>query len=820
MQQRITLFRVFIASPSDLADERGALKDIVSNINGIFARETDLRIELLGWEDTMPGGGRPQELINIDVDKADLFVGCLWRRWGTPAGPDGRTGFEEEFERALDRRTKTAEPSIWLFFKEIPEEERKDPGTQLKKVLAFREREEKAKRLLFQQFTDVEDWRYRITPLLHRRLLQLMRRSLEQKEAEAPQSQQASVSTPAALSPGAQPIKSVSVASIASLLRAAGDELSAKSLAEFQHSGWFDDAHCMRLLLFAASLYSQKMEPIEFGTHESNSAYLHRQKLKLTPQERLFLIKTTLSDYSVTKPGWYWATRWKTKMSVWLPWLVRFDRDEDTRVCALHFATEIGFPLDSVSSGRAVYLALTDSNLAVRLGALAFLAKHGTTAALSELRQFSSAAANAELKDEATNTESAIRVRLNPEKEIKHILSDPFPFSQKVLSAIRENIVRLTSGTLQECLNHSSPVLRASAAGELIERASLKLPSALQLVTDDSRAVREKGFYALIDHGASPPPTEIRSQLSGYRLHPFSFSEETINPDEVIRHYFGKQSAEKLWNYVEIVDENSPIALRVLGERFPSQRKTLRDALADDFAQPVSAAKIRRDQGSLLGSYVPLLGEDPIEAVRSRLRIAALATLADRPEPDDKEVFQKFLSSELSAVDQTIACLRGLSGIGSKEDIAGIKPFLSSASVSVKAATARTHLLLAPDRQAAIQDLAVLRSEHIIWVIVALELKRRDIATWKQLRVLLTDTKDEIRRLICYYAVSVLERRELTAVLGEYPKTGRYYYNVVTLLDRALYAPLSARTYFRQQEIQHFAKLTVEATHGWPGLKL
>jgi hypothetical protein len=153
MEQEITVFRMFIASPNDLADERKALRDIVNQINEIFSRETNWRIELLGWEDTMPGGGRPQDLINIDVDKADLFIGCLWRRWGTPAGKHGRTGFEEEFERAWDRREKTSAPDIWLFFKEVSEEEQKDPGDQLKKVLAFRKSEESAKRLLFQQFT-------------------------------------------------------------------------------------------------------------------------------------------------------------------------------------------------------------------------------------------------------------------------------------------------------------------------------------------------------------------------------------------------------------------------------------------------------------------------------------------------------------------------------------------------------------------------------------------------------------------------------------------------------------------------------------------
>jgi hypothetical protein len=819
MQQQITLFRVFIASPSDLADERAALREIVNTINRIFSKETDWRIELLGWEDTMPGGGRPQELINVDVDKADLFIGCLWRRWGTPAGADGKTGFEEEFERALDRWTKTTEPEIWLFFKEVSEEDRKDPGEQLKKVIAFRDREEKARRLLFQQFTDVEDWRQRIAPLLNRQLLRLVRRSLEQKEAQAPQSQHKISATPTALTSGTQPAKTPGVASIVSLLRTVADGLATKSLSEFRDSEGFDDSRCVRLLLFATAIYAQKIASVEFGTHETNSAYWHRAKLKPTGQELLLLIKTVLTDYSVTKPGWYWASRWRAKMSFWLPWLIRFDPDDGTRARAVHFATETAFQLHGAAAGKAIYTALSDASKGVRFAALKYLAKHGPGSALPELRKLSSGT-DSDVDQESRNTEHAIRIRLNTDKEVNQILANAIPLSQTVLSAVFDNIERLASSSLERCLNHSSPKLRSAAARELVKRSSLTLPAALQLVTDDSRVVKEQGFYGLINHGAAPTPAEIRYQLSGYRPYVFALSEEFINADEVIRHYFSKQSAEKLWGEISLVDENSAIALRVLGDRFPSQRTAIRDALIDDFEQYVTAAKSRRGERSVLRTYTSLLGEDPIESVRRQLRTAALQALADRPEPADKDLFQRFLSSEISATGQTIACLRGLSFVGANGDTAFLKPFLASSSGSVQAAAARTLLLLAADRSAAIRQLIRAKSQHIIWILVALELKRRDREVWKQLRPLLSDPEDDVRRLISYYAASVLERREISRVLNEYLKGGWYYYNVVTLLDRALYTPPNVRTYYRGQEIEHFARLSSDATHGWPGLSL
>ena len=81
------IYRVFIASPSDLAEERRAAQRAVSRINQILVgSKLDWRVELLAWEDTLPGFARPQELINEDVDVCNLFVGLLWKRWGQQTG--------------------------------------------------------------------------------------------------------------------------------------------------------------------------------------------------------------------------------------------------------------------------------------------------------------------------------------------------------------------------------------------------------------------------------------------------------------------------------------------------------------------------------------------------------------------------------------------------------------------------------------------------------------------------------------------------------------------------------------------------------------
>ncbi len=93
-------FNIFLASPSDLQVERKRAKQAVEFVNSASGRALDWHINLLGWEDTLPGVGRPQHLINEEVDRCHLFVGMLWQRWGEPPAAGGYTsGFEEEFKR-------------------------------------------------------------------------------------------------------------------------------------------------------------------------------------------------------------------------------------------------------------------------------------------------------------------------------------------------------------------------------------------------------------------------------------------------------------------------------------------------------------------------------------------------------------------------------------------------------------------------------------------------------------------------------------------------------------------------------------------------
>ena len=106
-------------------------------------------------EDRGPAGGRAQADINPDVERCDVFLGVLWRSWGTPTG-DASSGFAEESGSARDRFRRTGSPDLWLYFKE-PGEDAVD-NEQLARVRAFRDEVQRTEAAFFKSFADLAEF--------------------------------------------------------------------------------------------------------------------------------------------------------------------------------------------------------------------------------------------------------------------------------------------------------------------------------------------------------------------------------------------------------------------------------------------------------------------------------------------------------------------------------------------------------------------------------------------------------------------------------------------------------------------------------------
>ena len=117
MSYSAVVYKVMIASPSDVSAERSIVREVLSEWNVVNA---DVRRQVLlpiGWEThTVPEmGDRPQALINKQIlHDCDLLVGVFWTRIGTATG-EYASGTVEEIEEHI----KAGRPTM-LYFSSAP----------------------------------------------------------------------------------------------------------------------------------------------------------------------------------------------------------------------------------------------------------------------------------------------------------------------------------------------------------------------------------------------------------------------------------------------------------------------------------------------------------------------------------------------------------------------------------------------------------------------------------------------------------------------------------------------------------------------------
>ena len=135
--------RIFIASPSDLEEERDAVKRVIERVNLAMADLEPIRLRPIKWEtDVQPAiGGDAQDIVNSALaGEYEVFIGILWTRFGTPT-PRSDSGTLEEFEAAGARHKKdSSSVSVMFYFKDAPQAPMDIDTEQLQKVQDFRKK--------------------------------------------------------------------------------------------------------------------------------------------------------------------------------------------------------------------------------------------------------------------------------------------------------------------------------------------------------------------------------------------------------------------------------------------------------------------------------------------------------------------------------------------------------------------------------------------------------------------------------------------------------------------------------------------------------
>ena len=117
MATKAEIYRVLIASPSDLADERQVATEVINEWNSLHAEAESVVLLPVKWEThaTPQSGVRPQEAINEQlVHNSDILLGMFWTKIGTNTGV-AESGTVEE----IDQFVAAAKP-VMLYFSRRP----------------------------------------------------------------------------------------------------------------------------------------------------------------------------------------------------------------------------------------------------------------------------------------------------------------------------------------------------------------------------------------------------------------------------------------------------------------------------------------------------------------------------------------------------------------------------------------------------------------------------------------------------------------------------------------------------------------------------
>jgi hypothetical protein len=141
--EHIQEIKVFISSPSDVAEERRLFKEVVERLNALYIKQRrDVRLTPVDWRMyAYPSAATEytQATITEQLGSYDIYVGVMAARFGSPTAK-AASGTEEEFNDAYDRfRQEPRSIRIMFYFKDLPSSASYDEQ-QLSQVKAFRKR--------------------------------------------------------------------------------------------------------------------------------------------------------------------------------------------------------------------------------------------------------------------------------------------------------------------------------------------------------------------------------------------------------------------------------------------------------------------------------------------------------------------------------------------------------------------------------------------------------------------------------------------------------------------------------------------------------
>ncbi|WP_321397825.1 hypothetical protein [Emcibacter sp.] len=500
-----------MASPRDLGEERKLVREAVDEINRVVAAKLGFRVELKGWEETHSGIGRPQELINAELDLCELFIGMMWRKWGSrPTKTEGKysSGFEEEFERSLQRREETCMPEMSMYFKEIDESHIEDPGDDLKKVLNFKKRLEEEKFILFETFSDPFDFQRKVRLKIENYLFEL-------KEKEESETEQEIVKQEANSS-NDQNIDGVSNGA----LSPDGRKFLDTFIQKLEEEEWRDEisqAEVARFRLLACAVKQSGNDKSYLGVHDANIIYKnkndHYGRIEISE-----LINAGLRNFNDENiPLWHWYNLLESEVGRdFLPF--KSINWGGVGVGALKVMRLIGaeFPNDPDPINRSMFVSNWFSKEApdsLKVEALRFLKHQGKVGDLSTIERELERSDFSTLKY-ALEALVSIQYQSNKLAAAKTTLQNQFEnFDENLLAKIVEVLPNLDEEFHHQGIAHRNSTIRLECCRKLIKDDKLTIEEINELKKDVSASIRNEIVLYLQSCGHDLSDQEVKGIL-------------------------------------------------------------------------------------------------------------------------------------------------------------------------------------------------------------------------------------------------------------------------------------------------------------------
>jgi HEAT repeat protein len=798
MQNTRRVLNVFLASPGDVVEEREIAAEVVDRLNKSIGPKFAWHIDLHRWEDTKPAYGRPQSIINPAVDACDLFIGLLWERWGQPTGTYS-SGFQEEFERATSRRESSGRPEIWLVFKKPRSDKLEDRGPELTRVLEFREAQKKLRRVLFREVHDCEEWKTNLHDWLFDHVWNLCESgtgAAQRPPAEPPaaaQTSETSTSDGVLLAGRSAPEVAGQLAELSGKV----SRVVSSANLEFLRSDAdvLGEFEIVRLYLLSATWMASRYTSDFLGTHESNLFYKHRGQLKATLNEEYQMLRTVLQDSSDVIPGWFWFREAFSDGPVDVLLIATRDSNASLRARTLKLLASAQI---QISKELWPSLPLSDESEAVSAEALRYLGLMGDESVLPLIEKVAQGNDHSLISSAAMEARLRILTRVDAGRTFSELMSSEQYVPGELARVFADVADALGTQDLIKGAEAPGDEIKTFSVKELARRGELPLKLAERLRDDASIDVKQIALQVIVNKGGEGELQKLREAVKPdplYRL----LGHREVDLNLIAFDYYRTLPPEKLLMAVDWLSVDGPTAYKVLAlDHFDILSGLIRNDLNTGFER--IRKKFFDDRESEIGAEAVqqmsqrLQLDNLDDFIRSGYIEAALSGLANHGEQSDIQFGRKHLGDDDRAI--RLEAARIVSRFGDERDVQLLLDASDNAWGELEALGPAAALRLSPDPQRLAIEMTRSDSRGRSkaarrWLVGQDSPEVRDY-----FRGLLNDGDESERILGVQYLSKRVSRAELEQLLDEYGGTDTYYYNVVTWLDRLLYAPSPLREMF------------------------